>query len=340
MAALPISRDHESMTSIRNLLIALGATSLAAAAPAQQVDRQDRSVLEATAQLKNGQFVWAPDLSPSGAMLLVVNVATQRVIAFRNGVPFAGSTVSTGREGNETPLGVFTILEKKKTHFSSTYNNAPMPNMQRLTWKGIALHAGNLPGYPASHGCIRLPPGFSSLLFGATDVGMTVVITSVPAAPTGSESSPLASTGSSPDVPLTRAPYEWHPERSPAHDDSMVSVVVSVADGKAVVLRNGVEIGSAPVRVTGETRPMAYVLRTWDSTGQHWLKVQFGGQGEGMEVAPDEGKRIEAPMMFRHDVLTVLKPGSVIIVTPASLQSGSTGREQMIIEEDEPKLAN
>src|SRR5207342_778762 len=114
-----------------------------------------------------------------GSALLVVNLATQRATLFRNGVPMAASTISSGKEGTETPTGVFTILEKKKEHYSSTYNNAPMPNMQRLTWKGIALHAGKLPGFPASHGCVRLPMQFSSLLFGATTKGMTVVITSV-----------------------------------------------------------------------------------------------------------------------------------------------------------------
>ncbi|GAA4751832.1 L,D-transpeptidase [Sphingomonas daechungensis] len=329
------------MRFFRTAAIAVAASCLALPASAQQVARQDRPILEVAAQLKNGEYVWAPELSPSGGMLLVVNLASQRAILFRNGVPIAASTVSSGKPGYETPLGVFTILQKIKTHFSSTYNNAPMPNMQRLTWKGIALHAGNLPGYPASHGCIRLPAGFSALLFGATELGMTVVITSVPTAPTGSDAPSLASTAApGPDIPIARAPYEWHPERSPAHDDSIVSVVVSIADGRAVVLRNGIEIGSAPVRVTGETRPMAYVMRSWDESGQKWLKVQFGGEGEGMEVVPGEGKRFETPVMFRHDVMSVLKPGSVIIVTPASLQSGSTGREQTIIEEEEAKPAS
>ncbi len=74
------------------------------------------------------------------------------------------------------PTGVFKILQKDKHHRSSTYNNAPMPNMNRLTWSGVALHAGNLPGYPASHGCVRLPMEFSERLFGITRTGMTVVI--------------------------------------------------------------------------------------------------------------------------------------------------------------------
>jgi hypothetical protein len=308
-------------------------------ASARAIDPGDRSIIEIVPQLKTGDFVWAPERSPTGSALLVINVETQRAVLFRNGVPIGATTVSTGRKGYETPTGVFTILEKKKEHYSKTYDNAPMPNMQRLTWRGIALHAGKLPGYPASHGCIRLPVEFSSHLFGMTDLGMTVVITSIPASPAIAEAPPVASEGYlRPDMPLSSAPFEWHPESSPATTYSIVSVVISAADGKAIVLRNGAEIGSAPVRVTGETKPMAYVLRAWDSTGQHWLKLQFGGTGEGMEVTPDEGKRFEAPVMFRHAVATVLRPGSVVIVTPEALRAGSPGRSQTVIE-DEPAPA-
>ena len=109
-------------------------------------------------------------------MLLVVNVKTQRAVLFRNGVPIGATTISTGRPGYRTPTGAFTILQKQVEHYSSKYDNAPMPYMQRLTWYGVALHAGNLPGYPASHGCIRLPAGFAKLLYGVTRLGTPVVI--------------------------------------------------------------------------------------------------------------------------------------------------------------------
>lgn len=310
-------------------VLALGATQ----APAQEVKRGDQPILTLASHLKTGQYVWAPELSPEGPALLVVNLETQRAVLFRNGVPIAATTISSGKAGHETPTGVFTILQKNKEHYSKTYNNAPMPNMQRLTWSGIALHAGNLPGYPASHGCIRLPSKFSSLLFGATQLGMTVVITAIPAVPAGSEAPALATMAPAAGVSLSNAPYEWHPESSPAHVDSMVSVVISAADGKAVVMRNGVEIGSAPVRVTGDLKPMAYVLKSWDSSGQKWLKLQFAGTGEGMEVTQGEGKRFETPVKFRYDVGTVLRPGSVIIVTPESLKAGSTGQSQTVIED-------
>jgi hypothetical protein len=193
----------------------LAALFVAGAADAQAVDRGGRPILGIVAGLTPGQYVWAPELSPEGTALLVVNVATQRAVLFRNGVPIAATTVSTGSEGHETPTGVFTILQKKKEHYSNLYNNAPMPNMQRLTWDGIALHAGRLPGYPASHGCVRLPKEFSALLYDATTLGMTVVITSIPAMPQSSAAPDVAvATEATDQRPLADAPFEWHPERA------------------------------------------------------------------------------------------------------------------------------
>ena len=95
-----------------------------------------------------------------------------------SGVPdnVTASTISSGKPGYETPTGVFTVLEKKREHYSKTYNNAPMPNMQRLTWKGIALHAGNLPVYPASHGCIRLHNSVLLRVFNTAAAGSPVII--------------------------------------------------------------------------------------------------------------------------------------------------------------------
>jgi len=109
--------------------------------------------------------------------LLTIDLTAQRVMVYRDGVLIAASAISTGSLGRETPSGVFTILEKQVMHRSTTYDDAPMPYMQRLTSKGIAIHAGDLPGYPASHGCIRLPNEFAKQLFGITQVGTPVMIT-------------------------------------------------------------------------------------------------------------------------------------------------------------------
>lgn len=324
------------MMKKKTLVLAASVAALFAAgtAHAQAVDRGDRPILGIVAGLSPGEYVWAPELSRDGSALLVVNVATQRAVLFRNGVPMAATTVSTGKEGHETPTGVFTILQKRKEHYSNLYNNAPMPNMQRLTWDGIALHAGNLPGYPASHGCVRLPKDFSALLFDATELGMTVVITSIPAVPQGSAAPDVAVATSAADQrPLADAPFEWHSERA---TEGIVSVVVSVADQRAVVLRGGVEIGSAPVRANGPVEgAMAYVLRASDASGRQWLKLNFAGPGEGMEVAAGEDGRFDAPSGFRSLVADILSPGSAIIVTPESLTAGSPGSPLMVIANEE-----
>ena len=128
---------------------------------------------EATS-LRPGHFVWKPERNTVGPVEVVVSIPLQRAYVYRGGDLIGVSTVSTGRKGHSTPVGRFDILEKRKKHFSNKYNNAPMPFMQRLTWDGIALHAGEIPGRPASHGCIRLPLDFARHLFGVTRVGASV----------------------------------------------------------------------------------------------------------------------------------------------------------------------
>lgn len=109
-------------------------------------------------------------------LLAIVSIASQRVTIYdKNGV-VTSSPVSTGQRGFETPEGVFSIIERKEEHFSNIYDEAAMPFMQRITWSGVALHAGSLPGYPASHGCIRLPFGFAENLFRMTRINTRVVV--------------------------------------------------------------------------------------------------------------------------------------------------------------------
>src|SRR3954449_12291290 len=129
-----------------------------------------------TGQLKPGEYWWQPQLSPSGPLVVLVSVSEQVMHVYRNGILIGRSTVSTGSQGHATPGGVFEILQKQQEYYSKKYDDAPMPNMQRLTWSGIAMHSGNLPGYPASHGCVRMPYDFSTLLFSITGNGGTVVI--------------------------------------------------------------------------------------------------------------------------------------------------------------------
>jgi hypothetical protein len=317
------------------LLTAIGAgLLLCASAAAEQIQLKGRPLLAVANKLKPGQFVWAPERAPNGPILILVNLHTQRLLLFRDGVAIAASSISSGKTGHETPTGVFTILQKNEKHFSKTYNNAPMPNMQRLTWQGVALHAGNLTGYPASHGCVRLPLQFSKLLFGQTSVGMTVVITSHPDFPRGSSEPDISEDMARSRPSIADAAYEWHPERAPdLNGDAIVSVVVSKADQRAIVIKGGVQIGSAPVIVHGNVPGAeAYILESWDKKGLHWVKLHFSEFGKGMVTQAHEGEHFDAPTSFRRSLHTVLKPGSLIVVTPASLKSGGPGTHETVID--------
>jgi hypothetical protein len=114
--------------------------------------------------------------TPRGPLQIIISIADQWISLYENGTLIARSSVSTGVEGHPTPLGVFSVLSKQKWHRSNIYSAAPMPYMQRLTWSGIALHAGNLPGYPASHGCIRVTNDFAIRLWHLTKRGTRVII--------------------------------------------------------------------------------------------------------------------------------------------------------------------
>jgi len=115
----------------------------------------------APVDLKPGEFVWNPAAAEIGPIVVLVSLGEQRSYVYRNGIQIGVTTVSSGKPGHGTPTGVFVILQKDKDHRSSKYNNAPMPYTQRLTWDGVALHAGGLPGYPSSHGCVHLSSKFA-----------------------------------------------------------------------------------------------------------------------------------------------------------------------------------
>jgi lipoprotein-anchoring transpeptidase ErfK/SrfK len=114
---------------------------------------------------------------PHGPLIIAVSVEQQKVRVYDSNGLFAESPVSTGMKGHSTPMGVFSVIQKNKMHRSNIYSGAPMPYMQRITWSGIALHAGVLPGYPASHGCIRMPMAFAVKMWNWTRMGARVVIT-------------------------------------------------------------------------------------------------------------------------------------------------------------------
>ncbi len=120
---------------------------------------------------------------PDGPLVITVSLRRQRVSVWDRTGLMMEAPISSGKLGTPTPTGVFSILQKNRIHYSNLYDSAPMPNMQRITWSGVALHAGALPGYPASHGCIRLPHGFSKRLFEVTQMGTRVIVAHDPVQP-------------------------------------------------------------------------------------------------------------------------------------------------------------
>jgi len=308
------------------LIAACGASAVAALEPSLQ----SRTVFEAAERLKAGEYLWAPDVAPQGPVLLVVNLTTQRAVVYRNGLPIGITTVSTGRPGYRTPTGVFTILQKHVEHYSSIYDNAPMPYMQRLTWGGVALHAGNLPGYPASHGCIRLPREFARLLYGVTHLGMTVIVTDRPSVPRIAPAEMLTSTTGRPAISAGSNGVGWHPERSPS---GPVSIVVSATDRRVAVLRNGIVIGSAPVTIEGGlVQPYAFVLASVEGAERRWLRIALPGQ-DAQSAVPTLRGRIVVAEDFRRAVEALLVPGTTVVVTGDSLGTEPHG-EVTVLQDD------
>ena len=116
-------------------------------------------------------------VNPQGPLIIAVSINNQHVKIYDTNGFFAEAPVSTGMRGHPTPMGVFSVIQKQRLHHSNIYSGAPMPFMQRITWSGVAMHAGVLPGYPASHGCIRMPPAFAVRMYNWTKMGARVFVT-------------------------------------------------------------------------------------------------------------------------------------------------------------------
>src|SRR6187397_682538 len=247
-------------------------------------------------QLKPGEYWWKPQLSPSGPLMVLVSVPEQMMNVYRNGILIGRSTVSTGSKGHSTPGGVFSILEKKQEHYSKKYDNETMPNMQRLTWTGICMHSGNLPGYPASHGCIRMPFDFSQLLFSATASGGTVVVGDGKTPVPHLASSPglmLAPKDFTPDMlrPLADNEYDWNPSRSAS---GPITMVVSAADKAVYVYRNGTPIGRASVEVGGRGALGNHVFSLLEGTTGRQSSLAPGRQARRWMTVTNNGPRADA----------------------------------------------
>jgi hypothetical protein len=287
-------------------------------------------------ELKPGEFTWHPERQPRGPVSVIVSLDEQRVHVYRNGVRIAVSTCSTGKPGHSTPTGVFVVLQKDRDHRSSTYNNAPMPNMNRLTWGGVALHAGNLPGYPASHGCVRLPLKFSALLFEVTHLGTPVIIADEHHFPMD-----VAHPG------LVLASYAEHefedvlgvlePRKHPSDwdlDDAhpITSMIASSHDEKIVIIENDVDVAEGKLIWDGAPLgPHVYVLKGANGAakGMHWEALTYGAGGQnGMH----DLRRVRTDTAFTTKMKRYVHPGMIFIFTDLPLHPDRrSGRDFVIM---------
>ncbi len=166
-----------SMTAAPAPAIAMIETPEAKAAAADAAADAHADMVETFGvdQLNNGQYLWDDDAG-DGEARVIISLSSQMAYLYRGNRLAAVTTISSGKPGKDTPTGYFPILQKKPMHRSIKYDNAPMPHMQRLDKYGIAIHAGMLPGRPASQGCIRLPAKFAAKLYTVTKVGTPVMI--------------------------------------------------------------------------------------------------------------------------------------------------------------------
>jgi L,D-transpeptidase catalytic domain len=292
--------------------------------------------------LQPGEWVWAGPVAPAGPVLIYVDLSRQRATVYRNGVRIAVSTISSGKRGFKTPTGVFTILQKDARHRSKKYDNAPMPFQERLTWDGVALHAGGLPGYPESHGCVHLPYTFSQELFGITTLGAAVVVE-------GDAANHVTTTDASLLAPmdvrgqkvtqqtLSATEFRWKPEKSPT---GPLTIIISKHDQQIVVLRNGVEIGRSVAAINDDDPGSHVIMLTRGEDGKvHWIYVGLPGHDDdkGRELDEAAINRVHLPRAFFEAVYPALQPGTTILVTQSSV-GGRTGEHITILDSVVPKV--
>ncbi|MGB0135148.1 L,D-transpeptidase [Dokdonella sp.] len=305
------------------------------------------------AELADGQWVWTPNAAPQGPIMVVVSLSEQRAHVYRNGVEIGYSSVSSGKKGHETPTGVFTTLQKDRDHHSSIYNNASMPYTQRLTWGGVALHAGGLPGYPSSHGCVHLPTKFAQALFEASPLGMTVIVSREGESPertvhpleVAPSAGALADTDESEDS--ATLVYELSPWMS---QDGPLSIVLSTSDEYLVVMRNGIEIGKSKIQIKeGEPLKGTHVYMAHnpasgeppekDALQAQWVAVTVTGHEDeaGKVLTPTQLSRIALPESFRIEVQRMIEAGTTLVVTEAAITPHSTGTELAVLSDKSPE---
>jgi hypothetical protein len=314
-----------------------------AAATSPLHPRAHAEEVEDVRQLRPGQFVWYPERAPAGPVAIVVSLPDQLLYVYRDGIRIGVSTCATGRPGHATPTGVFTILQKDKTHHSSLYNDASMPFTERLTWSGVALHAGSLPGYPDSHGCVHLPLAFSELLFQVTQLGTPVIIADDATAPADvlhpgllwnqDIERDIQSVEASGTAATPAAGAQATPAAGP------LGILISGANRQLFALQDGVEVVTSPVTISDPDQPLGtHVFVLVDQTGarERWHAISVGkpppAAGGNGSAASAALSRVQIPSQASSALQPMLHPGATLMVTdlPATADTRS-GKDFVIL---------
>jgi lipoprotein-anchoring transpeptidase ErfK/SrfK len=216
-------------------------------------------------QTKKIQAPEKESTKPQGPLIIAISIDKQNLRIFDAKGFFAETPISTGMRGHPTPMGVFSVIQKHKFHRSNIYSNAPMPYMQRITWSGVAMHAGVLPGYPASHGCIRMPTAFAIKMWNWTRMGARVVVTPGEMTP-ASFSHPLLAVQKVAPQPITEpmvdAPFAPKSDK-PSEADTSIKPAISAA---SLELRSTVGDGGRPdIAGPAASMPLRDPTRTADA---------------------------------------------------------------------------
>lgn len=267
-----------------------------------------------------GDFAWFPEGASQGPLLIIASIPRQLVHVYRNGVLIGVATCSTGKPGNSTPAGMFTVLNKYKDHRSSKYGD-PMPNTLRLTQKGVALHGGELPGYPASHGCVRLPLDFADRLFELTPLGTPVVIGGLPNHPLVNDSR-IVPAGNAGKVLAAR---EAARSVAPAGRHAETAILISAADRRIYVVQDGTVIAQGSAAIDNDAEPLGtnvFVWRGGDANGSG--SIWRGNRFEPVRGAAAVGDaavlaRLDGSSKVMGTIDKVMHPGVALLTTDQSL---------------------
>jgi hypothetical protein len=278
---------------------------------------------------------WHPERSPEGPVAIIVSLPKQRVYVYRNGILIGSSSCSTGKEGYETPTGVFTILEKEEEHYSNTYDDAQMPMMERLTWDGVAIHAGNLPGYPASHGCVRLPRAFADKLYGVTQIGTPVIIAGDHTEPS-SVPDPGLLLGAKASEQIAKTGKKTKPSFSTSN--AVTSILVSRADKSIYVIQNGDIVAQGTAEIEDPGKPLGsnvFILEKGDENGFTWVASGYSSGSNAKKPSTSVVERITPPQDVQKAIDERMKPGMVFVTTdkPASPDTRS-GKDFVVMDSE------